>query len=485
MAVTSIWAIKGRVDKAINYARNPEKTREEYHEDLASLHAIDGVVEYAANEMKTEMRCYVTGINCKESTAARQFMDTKKYWERFRNEDRTSGRVCFHGYQSFAAGEVNAEIAHEIGVKLAERLWGDQFEVIVATHCNTGHYHNHFVVNSVSWRDGHKFHNGPEDYGPMKETSDRLCLEYGLSIIEEPSGRGRNYGEFLAEKNGKPTNRSLIREDIDRAIKASVTEQEFFRVMEEMGYRFKIYAESGKPLKYPALKPPGAKGFFRFHKLGENGYTLEEILDRVAANYRRRQPFPEEEQEKAKEYREQVKPKNKEKAKGLHALYIRYCIELHIIKRFPASVKRVSFFMREDLIRLDRLDAQTRFLGEHGIETIENLKAFRWRSEENLQALKRERSSFRNELKRVERAADTEKATAIKRKIEQLSGEMRIVRKDLKLCDGIEERSKQMEEELKALEQNAEKNNEEEVKNDERSFGRRGGTGRTNVPGRD
>ena len=124
-------------------------------------------------------------------------------------------------------------------------------------------------------------------------------------------------------------------------------------------------------------------------------------------------------------------------------------------------------------------------MGEHGIETIENLKAFRWRSEENLQTLKRERSSFRNELKRVERAADPEKATAIKRKIEQLSGEMRRVRKDLKLCDGIEERSKQMEEELKALEQNAEKNNEKEVKNDERSFGRRGGTGRTNVPGRD
>ena len=176
----------------------------------------------------------------------------------------------------------------------------------------------------------------------MKETSDRLCRDYGLSIIEEPSGRGRNYGEFLAEKNGKPTNRSLIREDIDRAIKASLTEQEFFRVMEEMGYRFKIYAESGKPLKYPALKPPGAKGFFRFHKLGGNGYTLEEILDRVAANYRRRQPFPDEEQEKAKEYRNQAKPKNKEKAKGLHALYIRYCFELHKLNKRPKTPVEVS-----------------------------------------------------------------------------------------------------------------------------------------------
>ena len=484
MAVTSMWPIKGRIDKVINYARNPEKTKEKSYDEMAGLHAIEGVVEYAANDMKTEERKYVTCLNCLEESAAEEFLEAQRIWSKIAKRDKTAGRVCYHGYQSFPEGSVNAETAHEIGVELARRVWGDEYQVVIATHCNTNHYHNHFVLNPVSLEDGHKFFNSPFDYQAMREVSDRLCLEYGLPITEEPSGRGRNYGEFLAEKNGKPTNRSLIREDIDRAIKASVTEQEFFRVMEEMGYRFKIYAESGKPLKYPALRPPGAKGFFRFHKLGGNGYTLEEILDRVASNYRRRQPFPEEEQEKAKEYREQVKPKIKEKAKGLHALYIRYCFELHIIRKYPASVKRVSFFIREDLIRLDRLDAQTRFLGEHGIETIEDLKTFRWRSEENLQALKRERSSLRNELKRAERAEDPEKATAIKRKIAQLSGEMRKVRKDLKLCDGIEERSKQMEDELKALEQEAERDDEKEVKSDERSFGRCGGTGHADVPGR-
>lgn len=159
MAVTSIWPIKGRVDKVINYVRNPEKTIETGHEALASLHVIDDVVEYAADEVKTERRSYVSCLNCREDTAAEQFVETKQLW------GKMGGRVCYHGYQSFKAGEVNAETAHEIGVKLASELWGDRFEVVVATHCNTGHYHNHFVINSVSLEDGRKFYNSPADYG--------------------------------------------------------------------------------------------------------------------------------------------------------------------------------------------------------------------------------------------------------------------------------------------------------------------------------
>ena len=133
MAVTSIWPIKGRVDRVINYARNPEKTTEGSYGELASLHAIDNVVEYAADDMKTERRSYVSCLNCREDTAAAQFMETKRLW------GKLGGRVCYHGYQSFKADEVTAETAHEIGVKLAQELWGDRFEVVVATHCNTGH----------------------------------------------------------------------------------------------------------------------------------------------------------------------------------------------------------------------------------------------------------------------------------------------------------------------------------------------------------
>ena len=117
MAVTSIWPIKGRVDQVINYARNPEKTHDKA--GLSKLHEIEGVIEYAADEMKTETRELVTCLNLtSEEDAAKEFMETKRRYH------KTGGRVCYHGYQSFKADEVNAETAHNIGVALARELWG-------------------------------------------------------------------------------------------------------------------------------------------------------------------------------------------------------------------------------------------------------------------------------------------------------------------------------------------------------------------------
>jgi hypothetical protein len=117
MAATSIWPIKGRIDTVINYARNPEKTTETTHRSLSALHEIEGVIEYAADEMKTETRAYVTCLNLhSEETAAKEFMETKRLMQ---NE---GGRVCYHGYQSFQSDEVDAATAHRIGVELAKEL---------------------------------------------------------------------------------------------------------------------------------------------------------------------------------------------------------------------------------------------------------------------------------------------------------------------------------------------------------------------------
>ena len=127
MAVTSIWPITGNPNGVIEYAINPEKTSEESREETAALHAIDNVVEYTADDLKTEKRMYVSGVNCQIPHAKEQFMETKR---RFGKMD---GRTCYHGYQSFRAGEVDADTAHRIGVELAKELWGDQFEVVVAT----------------------------------------------------------------------------------------------------------------------------------------------------------------------------------------------------------------------------------------------------------------------------------------------------------------------------------------------------------------
>ena len=230
MAVTSIWPIKGRVDDVIRYAANPEKTTEKRAGEIAALHAVDDVIEYAADEMKTEKLMFATGINCNLENAIKRF---KEDLSRRGEKDE---RVCYHGYQSFAENEVDAYTAHEIGKKLAERLWGDKYRVVVATHCNTGHYHNHFVICSQPMVKGPKFRNSHEDYRRMREESDRLCREYGLSVVELPRDKGKNYGEWLAEKEGRPTLRSVIREAIDVAIKGSVSQQQFLAAMDEMGF---------------------------------------------------------------------------------------------------------------------------------------------------------------------------------------------------------------------------------------------------------
>ena len=468
MAVTSIWPVKGRLDRVISYARDPEKTTEASCEEQAALHVVDDVVEYAADEMKTERRSYVSCLNCREDTVAVQFMETKRLW------GKLGGRVCYHGYQSFKAEEVTAETAHEIGVKLAQELWGDRFEVVVATHCNTGHYHNHFVINSVSWLDGYKFYNSPADYARMREVSDRLCQEYGLSVVKQPEGRSKSYAQWQAEKEGRYIPRGSIRADIDRGIRASTTQRDFLRVMTEMGYEFKTRAKDGQPLEHPTLKPPGAKGFFRFYKLGK-GYDLEEIKERILRNIQKQVPFPEVEHRPSRRYRLRGKPRKK--LTGLQALYFRYCYELHIIVKRPASVKRVSFLLREDVAKLDRLDRETLFLAKEGISTMGQLEGRKAAAESEIETLIARRNDMRKELRRLTRKGDQLATGEVRGQIAQLSQQLKKLRKEVALCDGIALRSGQVKDNLEQLltQQNTER---KEIEKDELPR-RRGGTGRS------
>ncbi len=349
MAVTSIWRVHGSVGKVLDYVENAEKT--------TAVSTGDGdlsdVIDYAIQQRKTSqtqvrdgeevVQRFVSGINCNPRTAKMEMQKIKKFY------GKEDGVIAYHGYQSFAPGEATPELAHEIGVKLAQRLWGDRYQVLVATHLDrANHLHSHFVINTVSFVDGIKYHRTKQDYKEMQRVSDALCKEYGLSVIRNPKGRGKTYNEWIAEKEGKPTLRGVIRSDIDRAILASTTQQNFQEAMQAMGYTFKTRTPDGQPLKYPALKPPGAKGYFRFHRLGP-GYSLAEILDRVYDNVRRQAPFPE--ADRMARQRNPFIPYPK--AKGIHALYLRYCYELHIIQKHPASVKRVPYSMRQDLILLD------------------------------------------------------------------------------------------------------------------------------------
>ncbi len=478
MAVTSIWPIKSNVRRVIDYARNPEKTVESVPEAMAKLHTIDGVVEYAVDDLKTEARAYVSCINCEsEETAADEFMEVKEFW------GKTDGRLCFHGYQSFKAGEVNAEMAHNIGVELATLLWGDRFQVVVATHCNTGHYHNHFVLNSVSITDGYHFVNSPADYQAMRELSDELCRKYQLSVVDNPEGRKKNYGEYLAEKAGKTPVHKSIRDDIDRAIAASLTMDEFYAFLEEIGYEFKFYREDGTTLlKYPGLRPHGAAKFARFHRLG-SGYQLEDITQRILENSRRRLPFPEAEQDEVREYRAKNQPPRYERNRSpLYKLYLRYCYELHIIEKHPASVQRVSIFLREDVAKLDRLDAETRLMGKHKLSTYEDVTAYKRGLLTKIGELEQQRVELRNEVKRLKRGHELTTAESVIGQKSDITRQLRELRKEVGLCNDILLRSARTREELEWL-LDQQEIEEKEEHNDE-LFRRRGGTGREDELGR-
>ena len=226
MAVCEIWDVRGRLDHPIDYAENPEKTANPKYTE-ADLQAMVDVMEYATNKDKTEQRFFVTGVNCDPTTARDEMMISKAQWN-----DR-SEIVCYHGFQSFKSGEVTPEQAHEVGVRLAEKMWGDRFQVIVATHLNTECLHNHFVVNSVSFADGKHYHDNKTNLRLLRQHSDELCREYALSVIEHPSGKKKPYALYQAEKQGRPTRDNVARQAVDEAIAKSYTLKDFDRIMAE------------------------------------------------------------------------------------------------------------------------------------------------------------------------------------------------------------------------------------------------------------
>ena len=192
MAVTKIWAIHDSISRVLDYCSNPEKTR---------LTDLEQVLIYAADTAKTldegEQSYAVTGVNCSAESAAKEMAATQ---QRF---GKTGGNVAYHAYQSFKTGEVSATECHRIGLETARRLWGDKYQVLVATHFNTGTYHNHFVVNSVGMWDGRKMEAKFGVYYALRDMSDRICREHGLPVIEDPQRHKTARSLYFAEKNGE------------------------------------------------------------------------------------------------------------------------------------------------------------------------------------------------------------------------------------------------------------------------------------------
>ncbi|MCD7860103.1 MAG: relaxase/mobilization nuclease domain-containing protein [Firmicutes bacterium] len=187
MATTKIWAVTDSLKRVVDYARNPDKT--EIGDDLWA------VIHYASSGRKAtrydEACAFVTGVACSSEHAYEEMVEVKM---RF---GKAGGKQAYHAYQSFKPGEVTPQQCHEIGVDLARRLWGSRYQVLVCTHLDRSHYHNHFVINSVSYTDGKRFDCSQRTYYEFRRVSDELC-------------KGRGYPSLITRK-GIPQGRCTLR----------------------------------------------------------------------------------------------------------------------------------------------------------------------------------------------------------------------------------------------------------------------------------
>lgn len=455
MATTSIWRVKGWLGKVVVYVENPDKTTNPKFftdKDMAEQDGqeLSDVIRYAVNSRKTQkadnedcavVHRFVSGINCSPATARDEMLAVKK---RFGKED---GTVAYHGYQSFAPGEATPELAHEIGVKLAERLWGDRYQVIVATHLDKeNHLHNHFVLNTVSFADGIKYHRTRKDYHEMQTVSDALCREYGLSVIEQPQqGRGKQYGEWRAEQEQRPTWRGLIRTDIDEAIRQAMTERQFFDALRKKGYAVKV----GKDI---SVRPPGKERFVRLMRNFGEDYSLDNIRRRILSQSRPERRTPEQKPEILR-VRLIGSLKTARKLTGFRALYFHYCYLLGIFpkNRLQQSRKRLHFLLREDLLKLDTITAETRLLIGHRIDTAEQLFPYRDEVNGKIATLTADRKQLYKAQRTAAVKSDSEKAAEVKAQIAALSKELAALRKEVVLCNSIAERSGVIKEKIKAI----------------------------------
>ena len=436
MAITKVYAIRSRLDVRVNYVADDEKTN------------LNNLIDYTVDISKTEQRLFKSCINCDSvENAYREMTATKKRWQ------KEGGVLGYHFIQSFKPGETTPEQAHEIGMEFARQCFGDRFEAVIGTHLDKHHLHNHIIVNSVSYLDGKKYHSSPQSYyNKIRATSDKLCEENNLSVIT-PKDKGKHYAEWKAQQEGRPTIRSVIRQEVDEIIKDSYNFQTFIELLRRRGYTVKY----GERVKYIAVKPPHSVKYIRLKSLGEN-YTEENIKLRLEAQRRGIRQLDTVERKPPKRYKLMkgtlgiLKPK---KIKGFMALYFHYLYLLGKVKKRTAP-KKVSFLMREELLKFERYQKQFRFLHKNNITAKSELITTKNKIEEEMSSL----VSTREDLYTQKKAADTEELKSdVQSQISSINIQLRELRKDKKLCENIENDINIIAQKLHQIDESKEKTN--------------------------
>ncbi len=420
MATTKIWKIKSR---------------------------FDNVIDYIINKDKTDNKKYVTGINCMTDIAFKEMSITKQQF------NKTGGILGFHAYQSFKGCEVTADEAHEIGIRLAEELWGDKFQVVVTTHTNTKNVHNHFVINSVSFVDGKKYYDNKTNYAIMRKVSDNICKEYELQTLEEKS-----YYKNISNKYARSSKYlNSVRTDIDYAISQASNYNDFTKILTKMGYELEHSSNKMSIRKFPYKRYVIVERTF-----GEE-YSKESILFRIKHTVSFKVPFPEVHTLTGK-YRRKNKTsiRHKQKAKGLRALYLYYC---YLLKVFPKQKypPKYSKTMKEEIKKMDEFSNSVRFLSKYKITTLTEVRKYKTNATTEINELKSKRENL---WKRHKQIKTEEEGQCICSEIQKLATKIDQLNKDIKLCNFIEERTLKMKENIKEMNQEIkvkEKNRNQEI----------------------
>ena len=425
MATTGFWPVKGRLKEVIDYANNPDKTtaKEYLDEDLYAA------IRYVENDDKTDQTMYVSGINCSKHNAYNEMIAVKRrFGERGKN-------IAYHGFQSFAPGEVTPEEAHSIGKETARRMWGAQYQVVVTTHLNTGKIHNHFVLNSVSFKTGKKFRNGIGDRFELRKISDAICAERNKSVIQGNKFYS-NKKEYWVKKNGGMTHRDMLRKDIDEALSQSCSFREIEYYLKTLGYKF----ERDFYYDHPSVYADGWKRAVRISSLGEQ-YSKENIHKRCLENQRKpelytfvtpawkRRPLF-------------VLERDKYISGWDDTIIVLFELFIEILKicivgnTQEYDNRPVSPMMRAEMRKLDRYIEEYNLLCDNNLDSPKKLLDFQENLSSRISELEQERYALRLKLRRVK---TPEEDAALKEQCKEITKKITPLRKEYKIAMRIEE----------------------------------------------
>lgn len=500
MAITKIWnhkrldkrnTLQGDVRKSISdgiyYVENPEKVTIQSMTNIIKSEP-DGTsakvyesllkgVNYAVNAEKTTLRneledCFcqddeckfVTGINCSSGqNAIDEFVQVKEQWD-----DLEPEITHFHGVQSFKGHECSPETAHEIGVELARRLWGDRFQVVVCTHLNTKNVHNHFIINATSFVDGKRFYDNNQSYYKMRYESDMFCKKYNLSVIDSKASRkkhGKAYHYYKLEKQGAPTRINIAKEALDIALQKAATLQELQDILYDMEYECDFSPNHkhwtirsfgwGKPVRlYQIAKEYGDA----YNKEGII-YRLDEDKDKSSLSahpaHQACQVHPDKEKSGSPDFvptgdevrtdrlhadvSKQKWKKRRLFAFGIQGYYLHYLYLLGVLpkrkKRYSAKyAAMVSWRARDDVLNVHDILNESKILNRNHIHTESELAAYREKIQKDIQQITK----------------DAIKKKMTPEELAVMKNDLKALRKEIVYCNHILYRSRKIYSKLKA-----------------------------------